>query len=218
VEAGGGKLTGSGESYGGDFGLQVALSGDGGTALVGAPYAGHFGGAWVFVRDGSGWREEGPRLVGSGSSDTVVGFGVGLALSADGDTAAVGGSNYKYAKGAVWIFTRAQGVWRQQARIPEPADATGPSAFGIRVGLSANGDTMVVAAFVAYRGRGAAWLYARSDGAWVRRGGAITAPVVLGKEPRFASSLALAQDGTTVIIGGPNEENGKGAAWVYEFS
>ncbi len=58
--AAGGKLTGGGEVGAGGFGVSVALSGDGSTALVG----GHgdnngVGAAWVFTRSGSTWAQQG---------------------------------------------------------------------------------------------------------------------------------------------------------------
>ena len=83
------KLTGAGEIGEGEFGESVALSGDGDTALVGAPkdvHGGEFsretiGGAWVFTRSGSTWTQ-GERLVTGGVYS--------VALSGDGDTALIG--------------------------------------------------------------------------------------------------------------------------------
>ena len=49
----GGKLTGSGETGDGVFGLGVALAADGSTALIGGPFDdGNKGAAWVFTRSG----------------------------------------------------------------------------------------------------------------------------------------------------------------------
>jgi hypothetical protein len=67
------KLTGAGGIGTGWFGYTVALSGDGDTALIGARY-GIVGGetgigagaAWVFVRSGSTWAQQGGKLVGTG--------------------------------------------------------------------------------------------------------------------------------------------------------
>ena len=56
---------GTGETGAGQFGLSVALSGDGNTALVGAPDDGGLAGAaWVFTRSRSTWSQEGSKLVG----------------------------------------------------------------------------------------------------------------------------------------------------------
>ena len=63
----GAKLTGSGESGKGEFGIDVALSSDGNTALIGG-YADNVdvGAAWVFTRSGETWTQQGAKLTGSG--------------------------------------------------------------------------------------------------------------------------------------------------------
>ena len=87
----GSKLTGSGEIGNGLFGASVALSSDGGTALIGAPRDNAtIGAAWVFTRSGSTWTQQGSKLTGAGGSGTGA-AGWGVALSADGGTALVGG-------------------------------------------------------------------------------------------------------------------------------
>jgi len=49
-----GKLTGAGEVGAGAFGLTVAISADGATALIGGPHDAEFeGSVWVFTRSGS---------------------------------------------------------------------------------------------------------------------------------------------------------------------
>ena len=67
-------LPGEGELGGGGagvteetrFGETVAVSADGGTALVGGGHdAGNTGAAWVFIRSGSTWVQQGEKLVGS---------------------------------------------------------------------------------------------------------------------------------------------------------
>jgi hypothetical protein len=89
----------------------VALSADGATALVGAPWdSGYAGSAWVFTHSGPTWRQEGPKLTGAGE---VVGrdgeFGQAVGLSADGSAALVGGTGHGdyEAPGAAWAFRRA---------------------------------------------------------------------------------------------------------------
>jgi hypothetical protein len=46
------------DTYGQNIGLSVALSSDGGTALIGGN-----AGAWAFLRSGAGWMQQGGRLV-----------------------------------------------------------------------------------------------------------------------------------------------------------
>jgi hypothetical protein len=75
-------------------GSSVAISADGNTAIVGGPDDNidasgttGVGAAWVFIRSGGAWVQQGPKLVGSGA----VGQGFSVALSADGNIAIVGG-------------------------------------------------------------------------------------------------------------------------------
>src|SRR5262249_3164556 len=76
---------------GADFGSSVALSADGNTALIGDPdNNGAFGAAWVFVRNGGTWTSQ-QKLVGN-NVNGFAGQGTSVALSADGNTALLGGS------------------------------------------------------------------------------------------------------------------------------
>ena len=84
------KLTGADEEGPGELGTGVALSADGNTALAGAPGDGTAGAAWVFARSGESWTQQGPKLT---PTDPVgkSSFGSGVALSANGNTALIGG-------------------------------------------------------------------------------------------------------------------------------
>ncbi len=110
----GAKLTGAGAVGTGRFAYSVAVSADGSTALVGAHYESpDAGAAWVFVRSGSTWTQQGGKLVGTGhvgaGEFAHVGegeFGYSVALSADGDTALIGAPTDNSRAGAAWVFTR----------------------------------------------------------------------------------------------------------------
>jgi len=69
--------------------------------------AGAVGAAWVFTRSGGVWSQQGKKLVGTGA----VGYagpnqGFSVALSADGDTAIVGGPGDNSNAGAAWVFVQ----------------------------------------------------------------------------------------------------------------
>src|SRR5262249_59677556 len=68
-------------------GMSVAVSADGTTAIVGG-----WGteAAWVFARSGSVWTQQGKKLIGTGAVGNAR-QGTSVALSADGNTAIVGG-------------------------------------------------------------------------------------------------------------------------------
>src|SRR5262249_58468448 len=59
--------------------------------------------------------QQGPKLVGTGAVG-VPGSqqGTSVAVSADGNTAIVGGQFDNSQRGAAWVYTRSGGVWTQQ--------------------------------------------------------------------------------------------------------
>src|SRR5438067_8431127 len=74
--------------------------------------------------------QQGGKLQGAGAVAAQQGWSV--ALSADGNTAIVGGLSDASGAGAVWIFTRANGAWGQQGpKLPGPAGAKLGSAVAI---------------------------------------------------------------------------------------
>jgi hypothetical protein len=72
--------------------------------IVGGPADnGGMGAAWVFTRDSRVWSQQGPKLVGTGSAGNGA-QGTSVTLSADGNTAIVGGPSDNSNAGAVWVF------------------------------------------------------------------------------------------------------------------
>jgi hypothetical protein len=82
------------------------------------------GEAWVFTRSGGGWTQQGSKLVGTGAVATAR-QGSSVALSADGNTAIVGGVGDKSYTGAAWVYTRSGTVWTQQGSKLVGAGAVG---------------------------------------------------------------------------------------------
>jgi FG-GAP repeat len=214
----GAKLTGGEEVGEGRFGRSVALSADGDTALIGGPRdSGEAGAVWVFTRTGSTWTQQ-AKLTG-GEERGAARFGRSVALSADGDTALVGGPN-DGGVGAVWVFTRTGSTWTQQAKLTG-AGESGSGWFGQSVALSADGDTALVGGFVDHSDTGAAWVFVRSgsgsDVVWTQQGAKLTGGEESG-EGEFGWSVALSGDGATALVGGRKDGAGAGAAWVFARS
>jgi hypothetical protein len=133
------KLTAGDETESGAFGYSVTLSGDGNTALVGGPYDGPSGAAWIFTRSGTTWAQSGGKLTASDAAEAAT-LGWGVALSSDGRTALVGGP-YDGLFGAVWTFTRQGETWSQSG---PKVGGSGPGDFGELgwyVAVSADGRT-----------------------------------------------------------------------------
>jgi hypothetical protein len=213
----GAKLTGGGEAGSGEFGSSVALSADGNTALVGAPGdSGGAGAAWVFTRSGSTWTQQGEKLTGAGETG-VARFGGSVALSADGDTALIGGARDAEGVGAAWVFTRSASTWAQQGEKLTGAGESGPGAFGQSVALSSDGSTALIGAPmdnpIALAAVGAAWVFTHSGATWTQQGDKLTGAGEIGPA-RFGSSVAVSADGNTAMIGGPNNQWCIGAAWI----
>ncbi len=72
-------------------------------------------------------------------------FGGSVALSADGNTALVGGPSDNGDGGAAWVFTRSGTTWEQQgAKLAGGEEESGEGAFGYSVALSAFGNTALI--------------------------------------------------------------------------
>jgi FG-GAP repeat len=125
-------------------GTSVALSGDGNTAIVGGQGDnGGVGAAWVYTRSGGAWNQQGNKLVANDAVGTAL-QGASVALSADGNTAMVGGPGYNSYAGAAWVYTRSGGVWTQQGPKLVGTLAVGAAEQGVAVALSHDGNTALV--------------------------------------------------------------------------
>ena len=96
---------GSGNASAARQGISVSISADGNTALSGGFYDSASGATWMFTRMGSIWTQQGDKMVGTGHSGSQQGTSV--SISADGNTALVGGRRDSGSQGAVWVFNGA---------------------------------------------------------------------------------------------------------------
>ncbi len=62
------------------------------------------GAAWVYYRSGTTWLQQGPELDSTGTTGNSS-RGLGVAISADGNTGIVGGPLDNGETGAVWFYT-----------------------------------------------------------------------------------------------------------------
>ena len=156
------------------FGRGIALSADGTTLAVSAPgedsiatgiggdqkdnSAQQAGAVYVFVATGTTWVQQ--SYVKASNTDASDQFGYRVALSADGNTLAVSAifetsaatgvngdqaNNASRNAGAVYVFSRSNTTWTQQAYIK--ATNTGiDDQFGNQIALSCDGNTLAVSA------------------------------------------------------------------------
>jgi hypothetical protein len=208
------KLVGTGAVGHAEQGWSVALSADGNTAIVGGlADDGVTGAAWIFTRNGEAWGQQGGKLVGS----AVVGparQGYAVALSADGNTAIMGGPHDSAKAGAAWVFTRSGTVWSQSGHKLVGTGAVGNAEQGSSVALSADGSIAVVGGTTDASDAGAAWVFTRNGAVWTQQGNKLVGTGAVGPA-RQGRSVALSADGGVAIVGGLADDADAGAAWVF---
>ena len=201
-----GEGDGSGGAAGDQSGYSVALSSDGQTLAVGAPYndgngfeAGH---VRVYAWNGSAWNQLGNDIDGEAQYDES---GTSVALSSDGQTLAVGAvrneDNFGSFAGHVRVYAWNGSAWSQLG-----GDIDGEAAgdqSGYSVALSSDGQTLAVGAFF-NDGSGAdaghVRVYAWDGSVWTRLGGDIDGEAA-GDQSGY--SVALSSDGQTLAVGAP---------------
>jgi hypothetical protein len=136
------------------------------------------------------------RATGTGSlalSDQSIQQGRSVALSADGNTALVGGSNDNQGVGAIWVYTRSGGLWSQQGNKLVGTGAVGTAQQGWSAALSADGDTAIVGGYSDNHdnsGPGAVWVYTRTGGTWSQQGNKLVGSGAVGNALQ-GTSVAL---------------------------
>jgi hypothetical protein len=241
-------LKSSNVEAGDQFGFALALSADGEMLAVGAigessratgvdgdQTNNDFGGSgavYLFQRGSTGqWSQQ--AYVKASNTGTGDSFGASLALSADGDTLAVGAlfenSNARgidgdqsddtaSSAGAVYVFSRDAGqIWSQQAYV-KGSNTDARDEFGSGLSLSADGNTLAVGAFgedsraTGVGGdqndnlashAGAAYVFTRAAGQWSQQ--AYVKSSLADPDDAFGFSLALSGDGNTLAVSAPGE-------------
>ncbi len=160
------KLVPAGGTASDAFGSHVSLSGN--RALVGADRDSdngvNSGAAYVFVFDGTTWKEEAKLKPADGGGQDVFGKSVCLL----GDRAIIGADNDQdngALGGAAYVFVFDGTTWIEQAKLT-PADQKRSGYFGTSVSLS--GDRALVGSTGANGGKGAAYVFAFDGAAWTQ--------------------------------------------------
>lgn len=211
------------------------------------------GAVYVYVRNGADWSLQ--AFIKAVAPRAGIGFGNALALSSDGNTLVVGASSEAAVgpaangmgnvllgnAGAAYVFSRNAGSWSQQAslRSPNPGDA---DYFGFSVGISGDGNTVAVGARFedssttginsladeAGANTGAVFVFVKSGTSWAQQ--AYIKASNNNMAAFFGESLALSDNGNTLVVGAPSEDGAgiginsvansgapnAGAAYVFE--
>lgn len=227
------------------FGGSVAISGDtiaigasghdydsaGGTQRLGA------GAVYVFYRSGADWVLQ-DKLVAFGSNGRNIADGFGEGVAVFGDDLAVGTYMHEYDSsgadpvnraGAVFTFTRSGGIWSSdQKLVGFGLNGRAGGFFGSALAIG-SADLVVGAvedsrdASGLPRPIGSGAVYAFDSG-----GGSLAAveKLVINQDAaekmaspnaRFGSDVALSEDGSTLVVGGPNSRlSSSGGDYVYQ--
>jgi hypothetical protein len=213
----GSKLVGMGAVGAAWQGNSVAISADGNTVIVGGYVDDSLtGAAWVFTRSGNVWSQQGPKLVGTGAVGAAQ-QGSAVALSADGNTAIVGGFNDDSGIGAAWVFTRTGSVWSEQGDKLVGTGYVGKSAQGWSVSISGDGDTAIVGGAGDDTGIGAAWVFRRSGGVWSQPFHKLIGVPYYDPDDHIVqgSAVGMSGDGKTTIVCGRHDAAYVGAFWAF---
>jgi hypothetical protein len=231
------------------FGTSVALSADGNVLAVGAVGEGSnatgvggdessnampgAGAVYVYRRGAAGWAQE--AFVKASNTESGTFFGSAVALSGDGSVLLVGaeaedspgvgidGDQFNFgatSSGSAYLFRRTAGVWVQEIYV-KASNAGAGDNFGIRVSISADGDTFAVGApredssatgiggdgaLDDLGDTGAAYVFHRTAGVWAQEAyikGAIT-----DFDDRFGGIVSLSGDGATLAVAAVREDSG----------
>jgi hypothetical protein len=210
----GGKLVGTGAIGMSQQGSSVSISADGNTAIVGGIGDNDIGAAWIFNRTGDTWTQQGEKLVGTGAAGTYITQGFSVSISANGNTAAVGGPQDNNNVGAVWIFTRTGNTWTQQGDKLLGTGAIGVAEFGMSVSLSADGNTLIAGGPVDNNRLGAIWIFTRAGDIWTQQGEKLVGTGAGGIFSDQGCSVSISANGNTAVVGGCRDED-IGAVWVF---
>jgi hypothetical protein len=210
------------------FGWSIAATGNGFnmTVVIGGPEDDHAanngnaGSAWVY-NDSDGWVPEGPALGPTNETGDGL-FGWSVSISDDAKMVLIGAPDDNAGAGAVWAYNFVAGVgWQQGARLL-PNDASGTPEFGWSVALQGNSTSNSGSAVIGgpsdnnTTSAGSMWQFAVNSDGWRQVSTKLTPSDASGAE-FFGWSVAFSGNGSTAIVGGPQDAAGssEGAAWVF---
>jgi len=209
------------------FGNAVAVSDDGTSVIIGAPfdtangnlYAGQ---AYVFQNSGGTWSA---TTLDASDAAILANFGSSVAISGDGTVAVIGAdmasiSDPNENPGQAYVFTRSGGTWTQTAFLNASAEEEDQASFGNSVAVSEDGNTVLVGSYTASVGpfwAGRVFVFTRSGSAW-SRSAILDASTHAEDGAYFGNSVALSPDGVTAVIGASGYDSSAGQAYIFTRS
>ena len=164
------------------------------------------GAVYVYRKNGGEWVQS-QRLLGS---DAFDGDHFGRSLGVSGDELLVGATVVDDTRGAVYVYRRGDdGTWTQTDRILA-SDGVSGDAFGRSMAVS--GDVALVSSWAHGEARGAVYVLTRGeDGAWTEEAKLMASD----GQPNDRFGVGLSTDGTHVLVGAPQRNQGRGAVYAF---
>ena len=138
-----------------DFGIDVDISGE--TAVVGAPFDGTSGAAFVYKYDDINFTWDFQEKLEPSDGGANDRFGERVAI--DGDNIIIGARSHNKGRGAAYMYKRNGNTWTEYDKWA-PSEINKNDGFGSDVAI--HGDTMLASSVTHYNGQvgytGAAWL------------------------------------------------------------
>ncbi len=102
----------------------------------------------------------------------------------------------------------------QQGNKLVASDVTTLASQGQAVAVSADGNTAIVGAPGDNSRAGAALIYIKSNGVWVRQGPKLVGTGAVGNG-ELGYSVDISNDGNTAVVGARLDSSGAGAIWIF---
>jgi hypothetical protein len=193
---------------GGFFGSKLTISADGNTIIGGGRYSSESNTCvgYIYAYSNGVWTPQFTMLTDDPAQTHTVGS---IAISADGNTAAVGCPDAYSGFGGVFIFVRNGNTWVAQGS-PVSGSEGYYSDEGTSIALSADGNTLIMGAeFEELTGEGATWVFTRQNGVWTEQ-----AYLIASTAPNADSQgnlVSVSADGNVALVSG----SGQSAAWLF---
>jgi hypothetical protein len=200
-----------------NFGHAVAISGNGNFIVISSLFdddnGDDSGSAYVFAKQGNDWIQQAKLTALNGA--TMDWFGQSIDIDQNGNTIIIGAyqtDNNGNNSGSSYIYTRNGSNWTEVIQL-EGSDAIAEDQFGFDVSINDNGNRIAIGTFQT-TGTGKAYVFDNNGGNWTETD--ILTPSDNPTDAWFGRSLALNGTGDQLIIGASADNNGQGAAYVFD--
>jgi hypothetical protein len=217
------KLTANnGDSYEA-FGVSVAVSSDGSTALISAE--GRSESAYIFENTDGNWSQSAKLFPNDQSSGT--GFGTSVTISDNGSIVLIGAPSDDNSNGdragSTYVFENTGNSWSQQAKLTVNAGDS-YELFGSSVAVSGDSSTTLIGAPQTRPASGdenyvqnasSVYVFENTDGSWGQQA-ELTADDG-GEENEFGACVAIG--GNTALVGAHYTDNDyEGSAYIFKYT